>query len=95
MHALVKDLTGLTFGILTVIKYVGVVPNGKRTTTSLWECECKCSAKVLRTAYSLRYAKLRNCESSCSKSCKFRASRMNKKFYIKVGDRAKYASPVL
>lgn len=52
------DLTGLTFGKVTVIGLVGSIKNGAR----VWDCECACSNHVeLTTQQLMKYGKNRDC----------------------------------
>ena len=60
MHHRAKDITGLTVGFLTAIKYHG--SNGK---ASLWEMHCVCGATVLRCASEMQKQKKRGIQASC------------------------------
>jgi hypothetical protein len=37
-----KDLTGLKFGLLTVIKFIGMKKQGINKAVSFYECKCEC-----------------------------------------------------
>lgn len=93
MHKGTKDLTGMIFGQLKVIRYLGSTRVGNNTFAT-WECECACGAKVQRIGLGLiKTAKLGH-ESVCSLGCKFRTMVANKKTYIKVKERVGATTPV-
>ena len=55
-----KDLTGKTYGALTVLSYAGTVkPAG-----SAWLCRCACGAVVTKSANHLK-AGLKSCSAAC------------------------------
>ena len=57
-----NDLTGQTFGKLTVVCLSDRrAPRGKRT-TPVWECRCECGAAVYQATDSLHRAGVRMCE---------------------------------
>jgi hypothetical protein len=51
------DLTGETYGRLTVRKYAGKDKNGRLT----WECVCTCGTVVVKYTMLLRTGKVRSC----------------------------------
>lgn len=51
------DLTGQTFGRLTVTKYVGVGSSHR----TLWECQCECGKSTIVESYSLRRGATKSC----------------------------------
>ena len=51
------NLTGLTFGRLTVIEYKGSSPTGKKR----WLCKCNCGSVSVATTSSLRKGSTRSC----------------------------------
>jgi hypothetical protein len=57
------DLTGMTFGQLTVVQKLGRTPNGKRT---VWECKCICGNTISCCAGD-RLKKGRIVSCGCSK----------------------------
>lgn len=52
-----KDLTGQTFGRLTVLSFAGIRRRGK----SYWLCECACGAQTIAWGSNLRSGKTRSC----------------------------------
>ena len=52
-----KDLSGITFGRLTVVGYSGKSKNG----LSLWECKCECGNLVLITTCHLTGGHSKSC----------------------------------
>lgn len=60
------DLTGKTFGKLTVIKHSEERVTRGSKTRAVWECRCECGNIVLRTSESLLDEKDRMC-SECSR----------------------------
>ena len=59
-----KDITGLKFGKLTVIKYLYM--NTHRQ--SMWECGCSCGNTFTTSSNSLRAGKAKSCGCSLVKS---------------------------
>lgn len=51
------DLTGKTFGRLTVIRYAGKAKNQK----ALWECECSCGNRIIAQGVNLRNGNTSSC----------------------------------
>ena len=51
------DLTGQTFGRLTVIRYAGIAKNRK----ALWECECSCGNRIVVQGTNLRNGNTSSC----------------------------------
>lgn len=56
----IKDLVGKRFGRLTVIKFAGMVKNGK-TNVSTWECVCDCGNTVTVRRHNLVSGQTRSC----------------------------------
>lgn len=57
-----KDLTGLRFGRLTVVKGLGLRPHGRkgrRRTT--WACVCDCGERIERPRYALTTGHTQSC----------------------------------
>lgn len=55
-----QDLTGKSFGYLTVVGYAGTVPVGKLT-QSAWHCDCKCGKQTTVLQQSLKKGHTRSC----------------------------------
>lgn len=51
------DLTGVTFGRLTAVKYKGI----DKYKSSLWECSCSCGGSVITTITRLRTGRTKSC----------------------------------
>lgn len=56
-----KDLTGKRYGRLTVTKYLGITRWGKKSTVSLWQCDCDCGNKIEVQAPRLTRGNTRSC----------------------------------
>ncbi len=56
----IKDITGQTFGKLTVLEFAGIHPTLKKT---MWRCQCSCPNKTIITAIG------NNLRRGISKSC--------------------------
>ncbi len=56
----IKDITGQTFGKLTVLGFAGIHPTLKKT---MWRCQCSCPNKTIITAIG------NNLRRGISKSC--------------------------
>ena len=67
------DLTGLTFGKLTVIKHSEERITRGSKTRAVWECRCECGNIVLRTSESLLDEKERMCAECSHKNSAERA----------------------
>lgn len=52
-----KDLTGQTFGRLTVVAYAGRAKNGN----ALWRCDCSCGGTAIIDGYRLRTGTTKSC----------------------------------
>lgn len=58
----VKDMTGMRFGRLTVIRYAGPYHTGPCShTCALWECECDCGTRTWVPRTSLVKGNTRSC----------------------------------
>ena len=53
-----KDLTGQTFGLLTVIKQYGI---DKNSGCALWECKCQCGNTTIVLGHNLTRMKTVSC----------------------------------
>ena len=53
-----EDLTGQTFGKLTVIEYYGLHPTRK---TSQWKCKCECGNETIATNQDLKLGDTKSC----------------------------------
>jgi hypothetical protein len=78
-----KDLTGHRYGLLTVVKHVGVSAAG-----ALWRCKCDCGGEKIVRANSLRTARTRSC--GCLNSARTRKGIAIKHGHTKKGG---YCSP--
>lgn len=67
------DLTGLTFGFLTVISRSGTTRYGKRTLSASWVCLCQCGEVVIVARKVLQQGKKRYCSIERHKD-EFRAA---------------------
>lgn len=54
-----KDITGQTFGRLTVVQFMGVPP--EPGAKALWLCQCSCSGLIVLTTSALRTGNTRSC----------------------------------
>lgn len=63
MRKILKDLTGLVFGKLTVIRSIGVVKHSR-----VWECRCECGTYVYRATAYLLWQQKRGAFQAC-KDC--------------------------
>lgn len=72
MRTKVNDISGQTFGRLTVINFSGFKTYSCPTRFSVWSCKCSCGVIVKRTLNQLRCAQRRGNESKCSVKCKYR-----------------------
>ena len=71
-----RDLTGMQFGRLTVIEFVGYKPIGKRqTTTAFWLCHCDCGNMTTVVARSLMTRQTNSCGCSGQEQRKLFGSR--------------------
>lgn len=52
-----KDLTGKTFGKLTVVKFVGSTNTGN----ALWQCKCECGNTITVRSICLRKGETKSC----------------------------------
>ena len=52
----VRDLTGMRFGRLVVVEYVGKSKQGR-----MWRCKCDCGGETLATAGRLNYGNVTSC----------------------------------
>ncbi len=60
------DLTGQTFGWLTVDHFEKIITVGKNTKRTLWSCTCKCGNTAFATTQDLRQGKVVSC--GCKKA---------------------------
>lgn len=65
-----KDMTGQTFGKLTVLEYAGV-----RNTNAHWLCRCECGRQTIVIGLHLRQGRSRSCGNA---SCKAPKQRIGK-----------------
>ncbi len=70
----VKDLTGQSFGRLTVVAFVGI-----RNHKAVWHCTCSCGNEVDTTAKSLVSGSTKSCGCARSEMAKQRAAEMGKR----------------
>lgn len=52
-----KDITGQTFGRLTVLRYAGKSEDNR----AMWECKCSCGTKIVTSGKSLRSGNTKSC----------------------------------
>lgn len=71
----VKDLTGMVFGLLTVLSFT----NGRRRGSAYWICKCECGKEAIVLGYSL--------ETGNTKSCGCLRKSLVKTRFIKHGHR--------
>lgn len=73
-----KDLTGQTFGKLTVIKFEGyrTSPSGRKR--FLWLCRCECGNLVITTTDTLKRNRRTSCGCSKKKSLRKSSSQIRK-----------------
>lgn len=65
-HVNYKDLSGRTFGRLTVLKYVRIKSSGTRHWA--WLCQCKCGRTCLKMPHALLYSGVTECGSCARKT---------------------------
>ena len=56
-----KDLTGLKFGLLTVVQFVGNAPISKRAVAAKWKCICVCGKEHMVLGRLLRAGRVKSC----------------------------------
>lgn len=56
-HPLVKDMSGMRFGILVVREWSGTAPNRQ----ALWVCDCDCGGEAVVRGSQLRQGKTTSC----------------------------------
>jgi hypothetical protein len=63
-----KDLTGKTFGKLTVVAFIGVTTFGKegKTKKAMWKTQCMCGKEVIANTATLQNEHTTSC-GSCSR----------------------------
>lgn len=57
-HYNLKDMSGMRFGLLTVIRDSGM---RNKSRAVIWECQCDCGQKVLRDGTTLQLGRSRSC----------------------------------
>ena len=55
------DLTGKTFGRLTVIGVATNYPNKNKRNDTIWECQCECGKKTFVSGFALRNGHTKSC----------------------------------
>ena len=55
------DLTGVTFGRLTVDEFAGTIGDNRKNSKRYWYCTCECGAEVLVHTGDLRSGKTKSC----------------------------------
>lgn len=74
----IKDLTGVTFGELTVIKFLY-----RENRKTMWECECNCGNKCEKTSSYLRSIN----NPMCPKCSKEKSSERAREFRLKASEK--------
>lgn len=81
-----KDLTGQTYGRLTVLAYAGAAKNGNAT----WLCQCSCGNKTVVDGYRLRKGTTTSC-GCYRREVMSKAIRSNPKTAAKIGQKDQFA----